>query len=148
MVGLRDTQAFQSKLLEFQFKLIDANNAAIAAQDERVALLERVSALEKEVARSEAWEAEKQRYELKQVASGAVAYVPKEFMRDGEPPHWLCANCYQNHKKRYLQAHRSDHSFAYHECQDVAVKLELRSRHPRRADHSETAVRSLAPLAG
>jgi hypothetical protein len=51
MVDLRDAAAFQSKLLEFQSKLIDANSAAFAAQDERSTLLQRVSALEKEVAR-------------------------------------------------------------------------------------------------
>ena len=45
MIGLRDAQAFQSKLLEFQSKLIDANNATFAAQDERTTLLERIGAL-------------------------------------------------------------------------------------------------------
>jgi hypothetical protein len=34
MIGLRDTAAFQGKLLEFQSKLIDANNAAFSAQEE------------------------------------------------------------------------------------------------------------------
>src|SRR5467141_3021959 len=75
MIGLRDAQAFQAKLLEFQSKLIDANNAAFAAQDERVALLERVHALEKELASLKAWEADKARYELKEVGSGTFAYV-------------------------------------------------------------------------
>jgi hypothetical protein len=68
MIGLRDTATFQAKLLEFQRKLIDANDAALAAQEERAALLTRVSALEKEVTRLEAWHGEKQNYELKEVA--------------------------------------------------------------------------------
>jgi hypothetical protein len=42
MIGLRDTTAFQAKLIEFQSKLIDANNAAFAAQDERSAFLLRI----------------------------------------------------------------------------------------------------------
>jgi hypothetical protein len=38
MIGLRDTAAFQGKLIEFQSKIIDANNAAFSAQEERGAL--------------------------------------------------------------------------------------------------------------
>jgi hypothetical protein len=55
MVGLRDAQAFQTKLLEFQAKLIDANNAAFAAQGERSMLLETVRELEAKVRQLEAW---------------------------------------------------------------------------------------------
>src|SRR5712671_2866909 len=124
MIGLRDAAAFQAKLLEFQSKLIDANNAAFAAQDERVALLERVSALEKEIARLSAWEEDKERYELKEVGSGAFAYVLKanEATGTGEPIHWLCANCYQQGKKRLLQTHGRDMSFQYYQCQDCSGK--------------------------
>jgi hypothetical protein len=42
MISLRDSAAFQSKMIEFQSKIIDANNAAFAAQDERAALLEKI----------------------------------------------------------------------------------------------------------
>ena len=55
MIGLRDTAAFQGKLLEFQSKLIDANNSAFAAQDERSTMLQRISELEKEVTSLKAW---------------------------------------------------------------------------------------------
>ena len=129
MVSLRDAQAFQSKLIEFQSKLIDANSAALAAQDERVALLERVDALEKEVARLKLWETEKGRYELKEIESGAVAYVPKESMRGTEPMHWVCAQCYQNNKKGFLQSHHGDVSFTYYKCQECGG--EIRIRKPR-----------------
>jgi hypothetical protein len=46
MIGLRDTAAFQGKLLEFQSKIIDANNAAFSAQEERSSLLDRIRDLE------------------------------------------------------------------------------------------------------
>jgi hypothetical protein len=42
MIGLRDTAAFQGKLIEFQSKIIDANDSAFAAQEERAALLKRM----------------------------------------------------------------------------------------------------------
>ncbi len=93
MIGLRDAAAFQSKLIEFQSKIIDANNASFAAQDERASLLERIRDLEKQVADFKAWEAEKQKYELKEVWPGATTYVLKEDAKGAEPIHWLCANC-------------------------------------------------------
>jgi hypothetical protein len=103
MIGLRDTAAFQGKLLEFQSKLIDANNAAFAAQDERSAMLDRIRKLEQEVTNFKAWETRKEKYELKNVAWGAVAYMLKPETRGSEPPHWLCTQCFENQKASIMQ---------------------------------------------
>jgi hypothetical protein len=65
--------------------------------------LNRVGELEKEVARLETWNAEKDRYELKDVGFGSLAYVVKEAMRGAEPPHQICATCYQHGRKSILQ---------------------------------------------
>lgn len=125
MISLRDTATFQAKLLEFQRKLIDANNAALSAQEERAALLERVGALEKEVARLEALHADKENYELKEIAPGAFAYVLKQSARGVEPEHWLCTHCYQNNKKNILQVHRRDVSYEYHQCPECCAEVRV-----------------------
>jgi rubrerythrin len=65
--------------------------------------LDRVSELEKEVARFEAWESEKQHYELKDLGWGAFAYMLKPTMRGTEPPHWVCTNCFEHNHKAMLQ---------------------------------------------
>jgi hypothetical protein len=78
MIGLRDAQAFQAKLLEFQSNLIDANNAVFAAQDERTALLVRWSAyviLKGDCTGS--MEAEKQRY-MRSLRQPIATLVPRE----------------------------------------------------------------------
>jgi hypothetical protein len=51
----------------------------------------------------ETWDAEKKRYELKEVGLGSLAYVVKESMRGAEPAHQICAYCYQRGHKRILQ---------------------------------------------
>jgi hypothetical protein len=102
MISLRDTQAFNSKLIEFQSAIIDAQQSALAANEERAALVEKVGALEKEVADLKAWDVEKQRYELKEVARAAFAYTLKKTAEPTEAAHWLCAACYQNGKKGIL----------------------------------------------
>jgi hypothetical protein len=74
MIGLRDSATFQTKLLEFQSKLLEANSATFAAQDERAALLERIRLLEEKMRSLEAWETEKQKYELKPFGTGVARF--------------------------------------------------------------------------
>jgi hypothetical protein len=102
-IGLRDAAMLQSKVIEMNDAIMAAQSSALDAQSEQFALIERISELEKEVARFETWETEKQRYELKAVDRGSFAYVPKPGMQGSEPPHWLCANCYSNGHKSFLQ---------------------------------------------
>jgi rubrerythrin len=102
-VEMRDIVAFRERLIEIQPKIIDAYDAAIRAQIDRSALLEQIRELEKQVAGFEAWEAEKQRYELVKLHAGALAFRVKESMRGAEPEHYICASCYQEGKKSILQ---------------------------------------------
>lgn len=104
MIGLRDAAAFQSKLLEFQSRILDANNAAFAAQEERSTLLQRIREFEEKVAQFEAWDAKAKRYELKTVGYSAFAYVLKKEERGTEPPHWVCTNCFENKRASILQS--------------------------------------------
>jgi Zn finger protein HypA/HybF involved in hydrogenase expression len=103
MVGLGSAAAFQEKRLELQSKILDAQESAFTAQQERTTLLDRVSNLEKELANAKAWEAEKQRYELQSVHAGAFAYSLKPQALGAEPAHWLCAACYDKGQKSVLQ---------------------------------------------
>lgn len=104
MIGLRDAAAFQSKLIEFQSKIIDAQNSAMAANDERASLLETIRHLEEKMAHLKAWEAEKQKYTLKEVDRGAFVYTLKESAQGAEPEHWICSKCYGNGQKSILQS--------------------------------------------
>jgi hypothetical protein len=86
-------------------------NAAVAdlweqiltAQQRYAAALDQIGVLEKEMAALKAWGAEKERYELADVGDGTFAYALKPSMRGTEPPHYLCAHCYQQGKKAILQ---------------------------------------------
>jgi hypothetical protein len=110
MVGLRDSAAFQEKVIEFQSKILDAQSAISALQEERSVLIERIRTLEEEVTKAKAWDAEKQRYQLQAVDRGAFAYVLKPEVQGSEPPHWLCANCYSKGHKSFLQFREQLHT--------------------------------------
>jgi hypothetical protein len=85
--------------------VIELQEMILSAQQQQSALIERVRELEKEVARFETWEAEKQRYELKEVPglNHVLAYTLKPEAQSSEPPHWICTNCYENRKRSILQ---------------------------------------------
>ena len=103
MVGLRDTAAFQGKVIEFQGVIMDAQQRVFSVQEERSTLIQKVAELEKKIASLEDWEAQKQRYKLKDLGNGTLAYALKTAMSDGEPPHNICATCYQNGTKSIIQ---------------------------------------------
>ena len=104
-IGLRDAAAFRERQIEFQGKIIDAQNALSALQEERTTLIETIRRRDEEIARVKAWETEKQRYELKDIAmgSGAFTYMIKPDAQRGEPLHCLCAYCYEKGNKRIMQ---------------------------------------------
>ncbi len=83
---------------------IDLQGQILTAQEAYSTLLKKVDALEKDVARFETWETEKQRYELKEQGHLKVpAYALKEGVQPAEPPHSICPDCYENAKKSILQ---------------------------------------------
>jgi hypothetical protein len=83
--------------------VIELQEKILTAQTEQLDLINRVRDLEKKVDSFETWEAEKQRYRLTQLSSGVTAYALKQGMENGEPPHFICGNCYQEHHKSILQ---------------------------------------------
>jgi Zn finger protein HypA/HybF involved in hydrogenase expression len=82
---------------------IELREQILTAQETQAGLIEKIHALETEITRFDKWDAEKQRYELKAISQGTLAYVLKASDQHAEPPHWLCANCYQNRIKAFLQ---------------------------------------------
>jgi superfamily II helicase len=132
MAGLGDAAALQQKQIEFQSKLYDANNALIAAQEERSAMLERIGQLEKEVTRLEAWEAKKDQYELVSIASNVVAYAQKKAISGSTPPHYLCANCFAKEQVSYLQQHIHGDSVDKYVCNSCKEELTIHKDTSRR----------------
>jgi hypothetical protein len=102
-IGLRDAEAFRTRSVELNGLILQALEKAIDARESQAAQLDRISALEAEVARLKAWDAEKEKYELKAIGHGCVAYMLKPEARGTEPPHWLCPNCYAQGKKAFIQ---------------------------------------------
>jgi hypothetical protein len=105
--------------------VIELQEKILAAREAQGTLLDRVSTLEKEVTRFEAWEAEKQRYKLTDYGSGTFAYELKPATANGEPPHRICATCYQNGQKSILQFSHQSQGQDWFDCYGCSKRIAL-----------------------
>jgi hypothetical protein len=83
-------------------EILGAYQSAIAAREAEAALKERVRDLETEIARLKTWDGGAGRYKLQQLGNTALAYVYQGDSDGAEPPHWLCATCFDKRQKGYL----------------------------------------------
>lgn len=75
---LNSMSEVQGLTIELQSTILAAQTSALAAQAEQSSMIQRISELEKEIARIEAWEEEKQRYQLVAAWDGCFLYALKE----------------------------------------------------------------------
>lgn len=86
-----------------QQHIMEAQTALFAAQQAETATTVRIRDLEQQIVEFKDWTREAERYELKAIDRGCFAYMPKAGMENGEPPHWLCTNCFNKRQKSFLQ---------------------------------------------
>lgn len=103
LIELRDAAKIGEVSIELNGKIAAAQQLAISAQHEQAALVSEINNLKKQIVGYEDWAAEQKRYQLHDFGSGTFAYILKEGMENGEPPHNICANCYQKSQKSILQ---------------------------------------------
>ena len=114
LVEIRDTAKFGGAIIELQAQILTAQQGALAAQEREATLAEEIRSLKEQVAKLEAWETEKQRYQLTDFGGGTFAYLLKPDMSESEPEHRICAACYEKRQKSILQfrgetAYQQDH---------------------------------------
>lgn len=123
MAGLRDSAKLRENTIDLNQKILSVQSALLDAQAEQTTLVQTIRSLEEEVTHLKTWEAEKQRYELKEVATRTFAYVLKPDAGGSEPPHWICAACYQKGYKSILQGERFFGGGWIHTCPSCKAKL-------------------------
>ena len=102
LVSASDTTKRNAQLIEFQNAIIGFQSLIATVQQENASLIQQKRDAEEELKRMEDWETEKQRYKLATPYSGVTVYALQQAMSNGEPPHYICANCFQNRKKSIL----------------------------------------------
>jgi hypothetical protein len=140
-LGLRDMTMVQGKVIELQAEIMSAQQSALAAQTAQSSLINRVSALEGEVADLKAWDAEKQNYNVQRFNPGVFLYVLKPEAQTSEPPHKLCPNCYVQGNKAILQTEWRDEHIEAMNCLRCKATFSIGERPPHqpRGDYDPLA---------
>jgi hypothetical protein len=134
LLGLRDSAKLLEAKVEFSQQLFTVQKALLDAQAEQATLVQTIRDLEKEIASFEAWDAEKNKYELKEVAPGALAYMLKPDARAGQPPHWLCTQCYQHRKASIMQILGGFDDYSVYKCPEFSNSFKNDGQSPKWID--------------
>lgn len=127
LADARDSSNLLAVKLELQGLLLEAQEAQSGLAGQKRELEERVRELE-------AWDGNQQRYELIEVAPGVVAFGLKADAEPPEAPHKLCASCFGQHQKGYLQSERRTPGMAEYLvcqrcCSELVVSGEVHPQH-------------------
>ena len=104
--------------------VLDLQREILSAQEQQFELIRRVHELEQKVARSDAWEAEKKRYRLKDYGGNTFAYELKATEANDEPVHRACPTCFQKGQIAILQFSHRESNQDWYDC------LECKSHRP------------------
>lgn len=100
--------AAKDQILEMRGLIASSLDAVITAKEELQAARDAEREATNKLVSYENWLNEKARYKLTTPAGGLTVYALKEAQSDGEPPHYLCTNCYQSAKKSILHGARAN----------------------------------------
>ena len=124
---LKSMAEVQGKVIELQSAILGAQSSALAANADQAAMAEEIRRLRELLARAEAWHQEKQRYELLALEPGIFAFALKKASAGGEPPHWICARCYNAGAKYILQNQGDFCGASEYLCNGCNSKIKLSS---------------------
>jgi hypothetical protein len=74
MKDIHDASVIQSKVVDLTREIMNAQSCAIGAQLAQSAMVEEIAKLKKELASRADWDAQKERYQLKDYGGGTFAY--------------------------------------------------------------------------
>lgn len=112
----RDRTINLEQVNALQSEIASVYTGYLAMQQQYLSLVAEKDNLEKEIANFKAWENEAKRYKLIQIQVGVLAYALKESDANGEPPHWICADCCNKGKKFILSQSRERMNDRHYKC--------------------------------
>ena len=131
ILDAKTSNAINAAVSEVQSHLISVQREALTANSEQFAMIEEIRNLKEKIAEMEAWGAEKQRYHLTSPWPGTVVYSLKESLSNGEPPHWICTNCYNDGMKSILTQQQDGNSVVSFLCPKCKTSFRAIGRHSK-----------------
>ena len=116
LVSTSDAAKRNAQLIEFQNALIGLQSLIASVQQENATLIRQKSDAEEDLKRMKNWDAQKQRYKLAAPFAGCMVYALQKSMSNGEPPHYLCAACFQKGEPSILQSREAKRTKEGRDC--------------------------------
>lgn len=128
ILNAKTSDAVNAAVREINTHLFSVQQEMLTAQSEQFAMVEEIRNLKEKIANLEAWDTEKKRYQLEDLwGIGVVAYALKESMSNGEPPHYLCTNCYNDGVKSILNPQKGKNNRLVLVCPTTGCGAEFHS---------------------
>lgn len=128
LVAIRDQAVLQSKVIELQRTILDAQSSALAAQGLQQDLLDQIRSLDQQLKEAEAWERTIGRYQLEEFGDKTFAYRLREEHRAEEPDHILCSKCLGDKRHSILNYSHNYDSTHYWDCPNCRHRYSLSGR--------------------
>lgn len=126
-LDLKSMAEVQGKVIELQNAILAAQSNALAANADQVAMAEEIRNLKEDASRLKSWSTERSRYELKALEPGIFTYALKRDSAAGEPPHWICARCYNTGSKFLLQSEGDYYGATEYVCHGCNSRIKIAS---------------------
>jgi hypothetical protein len=108
-----DAAKRSAMLVEFNQALFKYSAILVAIQQENSTLIRDKRDLEEKIVRMETWNTEKQRYAIARPHYVATVYALRRAASNGEQPHYICTNCYENGKRSILNVQQGKSHWDY-----------------------------------
>jgi hypothetical protein len=123
IVKAKNSVEINAKAIELQGIILSSQSDAFNAQIAQMTLLEENRKLKDQLVDLEAFKRDMERYRLASPWSGSAVYALKEVVSDGEPPHYLCANCNQAKRKSIPCITHNSNAFAAYTCPNCKASI-------------------------
>jgi cell division protein FtsB len=135
LLTIRDESVIKARVFELNSTLMDLQQQIMAAQREQMALLDEVSELKKDLRHSQQSLSDQQdrlqvldRYELLNVGPGKVIYQLKPVLRNEEPEHFCCTNCYDGGRRSVMTgSHHAGDGFLSFFCPSCKYSIRVQN---------------------
>lgn len=136
IVKAKNQSDVTAKAIELQSVIIGLQSSIFDTRDALSSLQEENRQLKESAMRREHFGSDMARYALTPIRPGSVAYALKQSMSNGEPPHYICANCYQNGKKVTLSCGAYKELWYAFICPTCKVAIATGYRGPSEAQYA------------
>jgi translation initiation factor 2B subunit (eIF-2B alpha/beta/delta family) len=125
LVDLRDAAKLRDATRQLYDQILAAQQGAVAAQQHETTMAEEIRSLKARVDEFEAWDTEKQRYQLTKLPPGVFVYRLKPDMQGSEPMHSICEKCYQTSKKSILHSVGKYNGIEHLKCHSCGADIRV-----------------------